>query len=113
MQWLTIRSFNGEVRVLLNKAFCTLFEGFDCLFSPPICIVSVLVIVAASGIEGVRELVTRDCAECAVAKILWRVDVKDGKLHYSGWENNLIPGRVVIWTHNQQTREFDGKFIRS
>jgi len=95
---------------LLDEALGLVLEFGDGVSVPPVCVVAVLVEVAAAGIEAaayqfvsefagkvgtlhvrVRQFVTTDSTEGAIGEIFRHLRwVEDGSLHDSGWEHDLI-----------------------
>ncbi len=100
MQRFAVPAVDGEVVVLVDEAIGALLEIGDRLVRPPVCVVAVLVVVAAGGVEGVGELVAGDRPEGTVTEVLRHVDVEDGELHYTGRKDDLIARWVVVWGVN-------------
>ena len=96
VQGLVVRSRDRELRVLVYEALGAILEGGDGGVGPPVCVVAVLVVVAACRVEGVAELVARDGAEGAVGHVRRDVDVEDGELHDPGWEDNFVARWVIV-----------------
>jgi hypothetical protein len=93
---LVVWARHSEFRILVYEALGTFFERVDCGVRPPVCVVSVLVVVSASRIESVAELMTSNRPKRAVGHVRGNVDVEDGELHDAGRENNLITWWVVV-----------------
>lgn len=101
VQGLVARAVDGEVRILAHEALGSLLKGFDRPVRPPVRVVPILVVVPASGVEGVRQLVSGHGAEGAIAQVLWDVHVEDGELHDASGKDDFVAGRVVIGIHGR------------
>jgi hypothetical protein len=96
VQRLSPRALDGEFRVLLHEALRARLERRHGPVRPPVGVVAVLVVMAAGGVEGVRQLVAGHGPEGPVGEVLWHVDVEDGELHDAGGEDDFVARRVVV-----------------
>lgn len=94
---------DGIVVILLHEAVCLVLEGLDSGLIPPVAIVTILVIVPAGRIKGVRQLVSCNCAEGSIGQVLGKGGiVEDGSLHDTSRENDLVAGWVVVRVHRRR-----------
>jgi len=52
VEWLGVRSGNGEVGILIDEALGPLLKGLDGSVVPPICVVACLVVMSACRVES-------------------------------------------------------------
>ena len=100
VQGFLARSFDCEIRVLVDKTFCAGLEGRDGGVRPPVGIIAVLIVMAACRIKSMRQFVPGHGPECPVAQVLRYVYIENGKLHDAGWEDDFVSRRVVIRVHS-------------